>query len=77
VIKKTKHFRLKIGEQIGVFDTINGYLVYSKAVCVRFPKKRQLFRGKLTKIAENSGHYIDPRHYTYKQMWPFMPGATH
>jgi hypothetical protein len=50
---------------------------------IGFREKRQFFRRKLAKIAENCDHNIDPRfnHFLkdwgFSQMWPFvfMPGA--
>jgi hypothetical protein len=39
---------------------------------IGFWEKRQFFRWKLAKIAENSDHNIDPRLKEYKIKFPFM-----
>jgi hypothetical protein len=56
-----KYFCQTIGEKIGVFDS-KTKLNYANNLIITlvFEKKRQFFRRKLSKIAENCDYNIDP-----------------
>jgi alpha/beta superfamily hydrolase len=53
-------FAEKAGEKIGVLTQNKDKLCKKLIMALVFEKKRHFFRRKLTKIAENCDHNIDP-----------------
>jgi hypothetical protein len=55
-----KIFSPKKLRKIGVFDSKQSYIMHIFYHNIGFWEKRQFFRRKLAKIAENCDHNIDP-----------------
>jgi hypothetical protein len=64
-----KYFRRKIQQKIGVFDSNQSWIMQNFDRNIGFEKKRQFFRRKLSKIAENRDHNIDPRSLAVNLLW--------
>jgi hypothetical protein len=59
-------FSPKNGEKIGIFDPKQSYIMQKFDHNISFCEKRQFFRRKLSKIAENCHHNIDIGYARYK-----------